>query len=58
VGADFPDFYAIPMFNFKDWYVENLKKTGFDQYTDWEWFVKNKIGNLEKRIEENRSNIP
>ena len=58
VGADFPDFYAMPMFNFKDWYVQNLEKMGLDHYTDWEWFVRNKIGNLEKWIEENRPNTP
>ena len=26
IGADFPDFHAMPMFNHKDWYVQNLEK--------------------------------
>jgi hypothetical protein len=54
IEADYPDFLNMPMFKFKKWYIKNLEKHGFNHFTNWEWFVKNKIGDLEKFIENNR----
>lgn len=53
-GAKAPDFYGMPMFKYKDWYLNALKKEGLTPYTYWRTFVKEKIGDLEKWIEENR----
>ncbi len=53
-GADFEHFYGMPMFKYKDWYLNALKKEGLTPYTYWRTFVKEKIGDLEKWIEENR----
>lgn len=52
--AKYPDYYDMVKFRHKDWYVQKLEELGFDHFTDWKWFVKNKIGNLENWIEENR----
>ncbi|MDC6363514.1 MULTISPECIES: hypothetical protein [Flavobacteriaceae] len=53
-GAKMPDFYGMPMFKFKDWYIEALKNKGFTSSTNWRTFVRERIGNLETWIEENR----
>ena len=42
------------MFKHKDWYVDALEKKGLTSTTDWKTFVKEKIGDLEKWIEDNR----
>lgn len=47
VGADFPDFFNMPMFKYKDWYIKGLEKEGMDQMTNWESFVSNKIGGIK-----------
>ncbi|MBO0324181.1 hypothetical protein J0X14_17865 [Muricauda sp. CAU 1633] len=51
-GAKRGDFYEMPMFKYKDWYLEALERDAkdFDTYED---FFK-KIGNLEQWIEQNR----
>ncbi|MBD1259904.1 hypothetical protein HZY62_04840 [Maribacter polysiphoniae] len=54
VGMHGPDFYRMPMFKYKNWYLDALKKEGLTQTTNWKTFVKEKIGDLEKWIEENR----
>lgn len=54
VGANFADFSFMPMFKYKDWYIEKLEEFGMTETTDWIEFVQNKIGNLEKWIEDNR----
>ncbi len=51
---DFIDLYVLAWFKFEKWYVNSLKKKGLDETTNWEYFVKNKIGDLEKWIEENK----
>ena len=54
-GAKFPNFYDMVWFEYQDWYIKALEKKGFvNNITNWESFVKNKIGNLEKWIEENK----
>lgn len=53
-GAKYPDFFNMVIFGSKDWYVKKLQSLGMNHTTNWKWFVKNKIGNLEKWIEENR----
>ena len=53
-GADFADFTNMPMFKYKDWYIESLKNLGMNHYRDWEQFVNDKIVNLEEWIENNR----
>jgi len=50
----FPDYYNIVMFGTQNWYIEKLTKLGMTNTTNWETFVKDNIGNLEKWIEENR----
>lgn len=54
VGADFGDFAGMPMFKFKDWYINKLKEFGLEEYNDWTKFVNEKIGNLENWILENK----
>ncbi|MCF8716464.1 hypothetical protein JM658_16680 [Joostella atrarenae] len=54
VGADFSDFYRMPMFKFKEWYLNSLREQGLEECTDWKIFVEEKIGSLEQWIEENR----
>lgn len=53
-GAGYSDFYGMVMFGYKKWYVEELEKLGMTHTTNWKEFVKNKIGNLEKWIEDNK----
>ncbi|MFS4456718.1 hypothetical protein [Maribacter sp. 2304DJ31-5] len=56
-GTDVPDFYGMPMFKYKNWYINALKKEGFQfRGMDWKTFVNENIGDLEKWIEENRPN--
>lgn len=55
IGADTPDFYGMPMFKYKDWYIQKLEALGLTHTgPDWKWFVENKIGDIEKWIEENK----
>ncbi len=54
-GAEFPDFYAMVIFESTKWYKTKLNALGLTHTTNWDWFIKNKIGNLEKWIDENRS---
>ena len=49
-----PNFYGMVTFGSKKWYVNKLEEQGLTDTTDWETFVKNKIGDLEQWIEENR----
>lgn len=54
VGADYPDFIQMPMFKYKQWYLEALEKKGFKQYEGlWNDFVKTHIVNLIQFIESN-----
>lgn len=53
-GADFSDFISMPMFKYKDWYVQAQENAGLTHTTNWKWFVKSKIGDLEQWIEEHR----
>src|SRR5690606_40910780 len=52
-GAEYPDIYGIVMFGPQKWYIDNLRKMGLSDTTDWKWFVNNKIGDLEKWIKTN-----
>lgn len=54
VGADYPDFFGMPMFKYKDWYLKALEKEGLTITTNWKTFVKEEIGDLEQWIEKNR----
>ncbi|MDY7395713.1 hypothetical protein UMM65_10700 [Aureibaculum sp. 2210JD6-5] len=54
IGANFENFHNMPMFKYKNWYISELEKLGMTHTTDWEEFVKNKIGDLEKWIKENK----
>ena len=53
-GIKYPDFYNIILFGTSGWYVKKLENLGMTPTTNWETFVKDKIGNLEKWIEDNR----
>lgn len=55
VGADFNDFLGMPMFKYKDWYLNALKEEGFSDKTDWRRFVDECIGDLEQWIKEQSS---
>jgi hypothetical protein len=52
--AYYPDYYGMIMFGHKKWYTDKLENLGLTETTNWEQFVKNKIGDLEKWIEENK----
>lgn len=54
VGIKYPDFYDIVMIGTQDWYINNLELLGMSHTTNWNTFVKEKIGNLELWIENNR----
>ena len=54
VGADFTDFTGMPMFKFKDWYLNALREAGFTDTTEWKEFVEEQIGDLEKWIADKR----
>ena len=53
-NAIYPDFYNMVMFGSQKWYVDALEKIGMTHTTNWENFVKEKIGDLEQWIERNR----
>ncbi len=42
------------IFGSQKWYIKKLENLGLTHTTDWEWFVENKIGNLEDWIKKNR----
>lgn len=56
VGTETHEFYGLPMFIYKKWYLDALKEKGLINIheTNWKEFVKNEIGDLEKWIEEVR----
>ncbi len=54
IGAKYPDFYSMAMFGSTKWYVDKLEELGMTHTTNWESFVSEKIGDLEKWIEENK----
>ncbi len=54
IGANSIDLSGMPMFKFKDWYINKLNDLGLQKYNDWTKFVNEKVDNLEKWIEENR----
>ncbi len=53
-GIEYPDFYGIVLFGPKGWYVKKLEKMGMTHTTDWQNFIEDKIGDLEKWIEKNK----
>lgn len=53
-GAKFPDFYNMVWFGYEKWYIDALNDLGMPNFENWESFVKQKIGDLEQWIEENK----
>ena len=53
-GTEYPELYNIVYFNYEEWYIDELEKLGFNENSNWDTFIKENIGNLEKWIEENR----
>ena len=53
IGANFEDFHKMPIFRYKNWYIEELEKLGMTHTTDWKEFVTNKIKNIGNWIEDN-----
>jgi len=51
---EFPEFYNLVWFSYQKWYIEALKKRGLTETKDWNNFIKNEIGDLEKWIKENK----
>ena len=49
-GANVPDFYDMPMFKYKNWYVKSLNNIGLTSTTNWNTFVTNKVGDIEEWI--------
>lgn len=49
-GAQGPDFYSMPMFKYKNWYLKALEREGLTNTTYWRTFVNEKIGDLETWI--------
>jgi hypothetical protein len=54
VGADYPDFYGMPMFKYKDWYLKALEQRGLTNTTFFKTFVEEEIGDIGAFIEEHR----
>lgn len=52
--AEYPDFYNMVYFASPDWYIDKTRELGLNMTTDWKTFVNEKIGDLEKWIQENR----
>ena len=55
-GADIPDFYGMPMFKYKDWYLEALERDS-KEFDTYESFFK-AIEDMEAWIEGNRPQNP
>lgn len=55
-NTEFPDFYNMVWFGYQSWYIEGLNRLGFERTRNWETFVREKIGDLEQWIEENKPN--
>ncbi|MCE2612663.1 hypothetical protein LVD13_06745 [Flavobacteriaceae bacterium D16] len=49
-GTQYPDFYGLVMFKYKDWYTNALEEEGLTMFTDWRTFANTKIGNIEDFI--------
>jgi len=54
VGAEYIDFFEMPSFDYTKRYFTKLKEIGIDQKTNWEWFSKDFVANLEQWIENNK----
>lgn len=52
--VEFDHFYDTTLFGTQKWYLEKLEKLGMTHSTNWEAFVRDKIGDLEEWIENNR----
>lgn len=53
-NMQFSEFYDMVWFGYKKWYLERLVKESYESTMDWKWFIENKIGNIERWIEENK----
>lgn len=50
----FQEFYDMILFGYEKWYINKLKDLGIEDSIDWERFVNDKIGDLEKWIKKNK----
>lgn len=53
-NASYTELISLIYFTRQKWFYQKLKSSGYDFMTDWKKFVEEKIGDLEKWIEENR----
>ncbi len=53
-NSNYPDLYSMMYFGSPHWYVNKTGELGFTMTTNWRTFVHDKIGDLEKWIEENK----
>ncbi|MBD3862761.1 hypothetical protein [Olleya marilimosa] len=54
-NTNFQDFYNMVWFGYENWYIEALKKEGFEQEKIvWTNFIEKDIGDLQKWIEANK----
>jgi len=51
---DYPEYYSLNFYGFEKWYVNPLIKLGLEHTTNWQNFVHNNIGDIEKWIKENK----
>jgi len=52
--TEFIDLYILAWFRYESWYRDGLVSLGLTPTTNWEDFVSNNIGNLEKWIKKNK----
>lgn len=53
-NANYTDFFEMVTFKYTDWYNNKLKEAGIGVNTDWEWFGKEFVPNMEEWIKEKR----
>jgi hypothetical protein len=54
VGADYPDFYGMPMFKYKDWYLKALEDNWSNTDLYFDTWVEDEIGDIGAFIEQHR----
>lgn len=53
-NTKYSDFYNLLIFSTQNWYTDKLVNLGLTHTANWKFFVKEKIGNLEKWLDEKK----
>jgi hypothetical protein len=53
---NFSEFYNMIWFGYQEWYLEKLNILGVQYAKNWDEFINQKIGDLEKWINKNKPN--